>query len=67
MNIYVNDELTQIESGQTLATFIQQKDLGKTKSLAVAVNDSVISKGDWSNHQLQADDRLLLIAPVSGG
>ncbi len=67
MNIYVNDELTQTESEQTLAAFLLQMELDQTKSLAVAVNDNVISKGDWPNHQLQADDRLLLIAPVSGG
>jgi sulfur carrier protein len=67
MNIYVNDAPTQTESDQTLAAFLFQMELDQTKSLAVAVNDNVISKTDWSNHQLQAEDRLLLIAPVSGG
>jgi sulfur carrier protein len=67
MNIYVNDEPTQTESDQTLAAFLLQMELDQTKSLAVAVNDNVIRKSDWANHQLQADDRLLLIAPVSGG
>jgi sulfur carrier protein len=67
MNIYVNDEPIKTESYQTLAAFLLQMELDQTKSLAVAVNDNVISKTDWSNHQLQADDRLLLIAPVSGG
>jgi len=67
MNIYVNDAPTQTESDQTLAAFLSQMEVDQTKSLAVAVNDNVISKNDWPNHQLQADDRLLLIAPVSGG
>jgi len=67
MNIYVNDEPTQTESNQSLAAFLANMELDLTKSLAVAINDNVISKSDWSNHQLQAEDRLLLIAPVSGG
>jgi sulfur carrier protein len=67
MNIYVNDEPTQTESDLSLAAFLTNMELDLTKSLAVAVNDYVISKTDWSTHQLQADDRLLLIAPVSGG
>lgn len=67
MNIYVNDELTQTEPDLSLAAFLSNMELDLTKSLAVAVNDNVISKSDWPNHQLQADDRLLLIAPVSGG
>lgn len=67
MNIYVNDELTQTEPDLSLAAFLSNMELDLTKSLAVAVNDKVISKSDWPNLQLQVDDRLLLIAPVSGG
>jgi len=67
MNIYVNDAPTQTESNQSLSAFLENMELDQTKSLAVAVNDNVISKSDWPNHQLQSDDRLLLIAPVSGG
>jgi sulfur carrier protein len=67
MNLYVNNELTQTESNQSLAAFLANMELDLTKSLAVAINDNVISKSNWPSHQLQADDRLLLIAPVSGG
>lgn len=67
MHIYVNDEPTPIEPGLTLAGLLAEKGMGQGQSLAVAVNDTVVSKGEWDHLELQADDRLLLIAPVGGG
>lgn len=67
ITIYVNDEAIHTQSGHTLTSFLGQMQLDQGKNLAIAVNDSVVSKGQWSSHELQAEDRLLLIAPVSGG
>jgi sulfur carrier protein len=67
MQIYVNDEPVQTEQNQTVAAFLSQINIDKTKRLAIAINNTVIPQGDWPDYQLQADDRLLLIAPVSGG
>jgi len=38
-----------------------------TSGIAVAVNQSVISKSDWSAHMLQAGDRVVLIKATQGG
>lgn len=65
MNIYVNDEETRIEPDQTLASLLA--DLSGGRQVAVAVNDSVIRRDEWSDYRLQADDRVLVIAPVQGG
>jgi sulfur carrier protein len=65
MNIYVNDEETRIDSGQTLASLLA--DLSGGRQVAVAVNDTVIRQDEWSGYRLQDRDRVLVIAPVQGG
>jgi len=65
MNIYVNDEETSVEPGETLASLLARIAAGA--NLAVAVNDTVVRQADWPEYRLQESDRLLLIAPVQGG
>ncbi|MCW8903403.1 sulfur carrier protein ThiS [Sedimenticola sp.] len=65
MNIFVNDEETRIEPGQTLASLLA--DLTGGRPVAVAVNDIVIRQDEWPDYRLQAQDRVLVIAPVQGG
>jgi len=65
MNIFVNDEETRIEPGQTLESLLSSLTGGS--SVAVAVNDTVIRQDAWSDYRLQAEDRVLVIAPVQGG
>jgi sulfur carrier protein len=65
MNIYVNDEETRIDPGQTLASLLA--DLSGGRQVAVAVNDTVIRQDEWSGYRLQDRDRVLVIAPVQGG
>jgi sulfur carrier protein len=65
MNIYVNDEETRIDSGQTLASLLAS--LSGGRQVAVAVNDTVIRQHEWSGYRLQERDRVLVIAPVQGG
>ncbi|WP_275096694.1 sulfur carrier protein ThiS [Sedimenticola hydrogenitrophicus] len=65
MNIYVNDEETRIDSGQTLASLLAS--LSGGRQVAVAVNDTVIRQEEWSDYPLQDQDRVLVIAPVQGG
>lgn len=64
MNIYVNDEETQVAADSTLQSFLSSVAAG---NLAVAVNETVIAQDQWSGYTLQENDRVLLIAPVQGG
>jgi sulfur carrier protein len=67
MNVFLNDEETQADPGQTVANLLQQLSLDNTRKLAVAVNETVIRRSDWSEHALKENDRILLIAPIPGG
>lgn len=38
-----------------------------TSGCAVAVNDEVVPRGDWSQRQLSAGDRVEVLTAVQGG
>ena len=65
MNIFVNDQETTVQSGETLASFLSRTAGGS--NLAVAVNETVVRQAEWPEYRLQESDRVLLIAPVQGG
>ncbi len=65
MYIFVNDEKTRIEPGTTLAALLTR--LVGERSVAVAVNDTVVRQDEWPGYRLQEQDRVLVIAPVQGG
>lgn len=65
MNIFVNDEETRVDPDATLESLLTSLPGGR--SVAVAVNDTVIRQDEWPDYRLQAQDRVLVIAPVQGG
>lgn len=58
---YVLDDACSVEQ---LLTIVLQKE---AKGIAVAVNQSIVSKSDWFSLQLQEGDRVLLIKATQGG
>ena len=67
MRVYVNDEDIEIEEGATVSSLLGKMALEARSGVAVAVNDEVISRSDWSRQSLAVGDRVLLIAPIQGG
>jgi sulfur carrier protein len=67
MKIFLNDQETQAEAGQTIEALLQQCEVDSSQRLAIAVNESVISRSEWSQHVLNENDRVLMIAPIQGG
>lgn len=67
MTIVVNQQLQQFDQALTLQTLLQQ--LGKAQQLgiAVAVNNTVVSKTQWTNYQLQDKDHVTIITATQGG
>jgi sulfur carrier protein len=39
----------------------------KQKGIAVAVNNTVISKSDWNSYHLNPNDQVLIISATQGG
>jgi sulfur carrier protein len=66
MEITVNNEVKKIQddSLQSLITHI----LGdKIKGVAIAVNNNVIPRADWSNAKLKEKDDVMIIKATQGG
>ena len=51
----------------TLEALIHLEASGKSKGIAVAVNNQVIPKADWGNTILQDKDSVLIITATQGG
>ncbi|MBV2129966.1 sulfur carrier protein ThiS [Arsukibacterium indicum] len=66
MHIRLNEQLLQLTSNCTVAELLQQQQLA-SEGLAVAINNTVISKRCWSEHKLQSNDNVQLFQIVTGG
>ena len=71
MQICVNGEPASIggleASGERcLARVLEELGYGG-KKVAVAVNETFVPRGGWRTRQIQAGDRLDIVAPIQGG
>ena len=67
IRIVINDDEISLEQGGTVDSLLRQLSIEGVERLAVAVNDTVIRRSDWSSYQLSDNDRVLMIAPIQGG
>ncbi|MDX1537765.1 sulfur carrier protein ThiS [Arsukibacterium sp.] len=66
MHILLNDQLLQLSTNCSISELLQQQQL-TSEGLAVAINNNVISKRCWPEHQLQSNDNVQLFQIVTGG
>jgi len=67
MNIYVNSKLQELPESAKITDALQSLNITARSGIAIAINNSVIPKTEWSTHSLQADDQLTLIKATQGG
>jgi sulfur carrier protein len=67
MTIRVNDKEHVIGGAATLGVLLGQLGLVERRGVAVAVNDTVVSRSSWSTRQLVDNDRVLVIQATQGG
>jgi len=68
MKIYVNGEQETIEDNATLEEFLKTKRIStEDKGVAVALNDDVVPKSDWSSKKLEEGARIEIVRAVQGG
>lgn len=67
MTVFVNDTPRQQPLGTTLASLLDDLKVPFRTGIAVAVNDEVIRKTDWSRRALLPQDRVLIISASQGG
>ena len=66
MRIFINDDEIQF-SGNTLLDIITDYGFNDSSGIAIAVNETVISKNEWGSYVLKKDDSILIITPAQGG
>lgn len=67
MKLTVNGEQVNTEV-QTLKKLLRTFDLEDTETgVAVAVNDTVVTKDNWSDYRLNEEDRIEIIRATQGG
>ncbi len=68
MKIFVNGEPETLRDNITLEEFLKTKRISKEdKGVAVALNDDVVPKSDWSSHKLENGARIEIVRAVQGG
>lgn len=67
MNIYINDEPTDISmSGITVTDLLQMRNV-KTDGTAVAINNRLIRNLKWDSTVINDGDRVTIISAAFGG
>ncbi len=67
MQITVNGQPMNVPGELCLNELFEQLTLQSHHSIALAVNSQVISRSEWTAHQLQEGDRIILIEAAAGG
>jgi sulfur carrier protein len=67
MEIMLNGQATQVVAPYTVDQLISEFFRGSGKGIAVAINQSIVPKSDWSSRKLSPDDQITLITATQGG
>ena len=67
MTIYLNDKAIETLKDTNLLTFLKENGLADKGGIAIAINNTVISKPDWKTKTLNNNDQLTLITATAGG
>lgn len=67
MVITVNNQTYQFEASTTVKEVLEKLGLEGKNGMAVAVNEQIISHGEWQNTILNNEDKIILIGAVAGG
>jgi sulfur carrier protein len=66
MNVIVNNNSQSIKEESSVQTMAAQLKI-ESKGIAIAINQTVISKSDWSIIQLKENDNITIIKATQGG
>ena len=67
MDILVNSTKKTVEKNLTLLELMQELYQDKTNGKAIALNNKVVPKKNWSQTSLQEKDTVLIITATQGG
>ena len=66
MQIYINGAAREVPEATTMSALVELLKLGGQR-IAVEVNEELVPRSRFSEHQLAADDKVEVIHAVGGG
>jgi sulfur carrier protein len=67
MEIKLNDKTKEVELETSVQQLLNESCGEKQKGIAIAINNTVIPKTEWSNRLLKEKDHVLIIKATQGG
>ncbi len=67
MNIFVNDELTNVPNGSSLQSLLVELGMVEFNGWAIAVNNEVIPVDEIDDLTLSPNDQIMLVQATQGG
>ena len=67
IEVNINQQKFQFPDSGTLADVLPVLQIRQADGIAIALNETVIPRGEWERHVLQADDRVFVIRATQGG
>ena len=67
MEVTINNKNHQLNQSCSIAEMLAVMLPGESKGIAVAVNQTIITKSDWPEHLLNDGDKVMLIKATQGG
>lgn len=67
MEIRVNGEIFQVEDNVSIARLLHILKIDFQKGIAIALNESVLSKSSWERTVCQSGDQIIIIKATAGG
>ncbi|WP_258104500.1 sulfur carrier protein ThiS [Marinoscillum sp. MHG1-6] len=66
ITVNVNNQHHSFDQPLSLQALLEQLSI-KTNGIAVAVDNQVVSRSKWTEHQLEQDSKVLIIKATQGG
>ncbi len=67
MQVTLNENGVEIQNTSSLQSLLEQNDFATQKGIAVALNNKVIPRANWSAQELKENDKILVITATKGG
>ncbi|QIP14601.1 sulfur carrier protein ThiS [Spirosoma aureum] len=67
MLVSVNNQSVEMPSAASLGSLLNQLALADQKGIAVAVNNTIVSRMDWSQYILSGNDKVTILQATQGG
>jgi len=67
MKIFLNNQPETLSQPHSVSQILDRLELPHTRGIAIAVNNQVVPKNQWSEHLLQENDKVTVIRATQGG